>query len=68
MTALDIVSSLLRIGDAREITVISRRGLRPAGHAPIVVGPDRIDPANAPQVDLSIPIPDFMLYAPPTAR
>lgn len=68
LTALDIVSSLLRTGDAREITVISRRGLRPAGHAPIVVGPDRIDPANAPQVDLSIPIPDFMLYAPPTAR
>lgn len=68
LTALDIVSSLLRVDDTREITVISRRGLRPGGHAPLVVGPDPIDPAKAPQVDLSVPIPDFLLDAPLTAR
>ena len=67
LTALDIVSSLLRLGDARDITVISRRGLRPGSHAPLIVGPDPIDPATAPQVDLSIPIPDFLLGAPSTA-
>lgn len=67
LTALDIVSSLLRVGDAREIHVISRRGLRPGGHAPLVVGPDRIDPATAPQLDLSAPVPDFLLRAPLTA-
>lgn len=59
LTSLDVVSTLLRIGRCSEILVVSRRGLRPSQHAPVILGTSPItseqDLTRLPNPDAAIP-------------
>lgn len=66
LTALDITSTLLRDRPDCDITVISRRGLRPSRHAPEIV--ERLCDGSRPQApkvpDPDAPIPAFLAKEP----
>jgi uncharacterized NAD(P)/FAD-binding protein YdhS len=59
LTALDVVSTLLRNGHAGAIDVVSRRGLRPRGHAPTPNGNDE-DRGRAVLARIEGPLPAFV--------
>lgn len=66
LTSLDVVSTLLKAGRCSEILVVSRRGLRPCQHAPVILGSSPIpsdDPMKLPNPDAAIP--PFLEREPP---
>jgi len=69
LTALDIVSTLLRRGHRGHIEVVSRHGLRPRAHGPAVLG--SVEPAPERPLDRilgPVPAPWAAGSAAPTAR
>ncbi|WP_083274954.1 FAD/NAD(P)-binding protein [Novosphingobium resinovorum] len=70
LTALDVVSTLLRERPQCDITVISRRGLRPSAHAPDIVERPSEDAAAAkPKVpNTDAPVPTFLADEVPSIR
>lgn len=68
LTALDVLSTLVRHGREGEMLVISRRGLRPRRHAPDVMQPSIVEPPVTALPDVHAPIPGFLASAPATAR
>jgi uncharacterized NAD(P)/FAD-binding protein YdhS len=69
LTALDILSTLVRRGHRGDLLAISRRGLRPHAHPPEMTEglPGASAPAPLP-LDLTGPVPDFIARVPGTAR
>ncbi len=68
LTALDVVSTLIRQQRARQIHVVSRHGLRPRPQAPAILSFDGTRCRQAAVVDLHRPIPDYLKEVPRTAR
>lgn len=69
LTALDMLSTLLRRGHQGKITVVSRRGLRPRGHSPEILGLKTSQkPADPIMKKMSAPIPDFIAREPVSVR
>jgi uncharacterized NAD(P)/FAD-binding protein YdhS len=62
LTALDVVSTLVRKGHRSQILVVSRRGLRPRPQSPETL---RLPPAK---MELTTSLPDFLLRQPLTVR
>ncbi|MFO0125143.1 MAG: FAD/NAD(P)-binding protein [Betaproteobacteria bacterium] len=68
LTALDIVSSLVRRPGAGPVHVVSRHGLRPRDQAPDILSDVRAPSLLAGSVDLHGPLPPFLVDVPATAR
>ena len=66
LTALDIISTLLRDRPGCDITVVSRRGLRPSRQAPEILepAPDANRPAAVTVPDADAPVPLFLMGEP----
>lgn len=68
LTALDMLSTLLRRGHRGPLTVVSRRGLRPREQSPDILGP-AARAAPTPFLDrLDAPIPAFIAREPARIR
>jgi uncharacterized NAD(P)/FAD-binding protein YdhS len=69
LTALDVLSTLVRRGHQAEILTMSRRGLRPRSHAPAILSPG-LAPAIPEPVNLVLDasVPEFIANVPATAR
>lgn len=73
LTALDIVSTLVRAGHRGDVVVVSRRGLRPRPQPPTAAPPcvaaPAVTAAQAPLERIMGAVPGFLLHdAPPTLR
>lgn len=68
LTALDIVSTMVRRNHDGGIDVISRRGLRPRAHSPQILGLVPVEPGKSVLVNTNVPIPEFIKAAPLTLR
>ncbi len=70
LTALDVLSTLVRSGHRGAVVAVSRRGLRPRRHAPAVLGPNVPAPATERPLDrITGPVPLYWATSdgPPTA-
>jgi uncharacterized NAD(P)/FAD-binding protein YdhS len=67
LTALDVISTLVRRGHQGQVLAVSRHGLRPRSHAPAILNPAREIPQPL-KVDLDLPVPAFIAGVPATAR
>lgn len=69
LTALDVLSTLVRRGHQSEVLVISRRGLRPRAHpAEIVERREALTAPSALRFDVMAAVPAFIAGQPATAR
>jgi uncharacterized NAD(P)/FAD-binding protein YdhS len=69
LTALDVVSTLLRRSHRSDLLVVSRRGLRPREQTHDILAPHPAAAKTGRPLDMIYaPVPDFIAEVPPTAR